>query len=73
MGAEVRVEAGYIVAKAPRGLAGTDFTFETVTVGGTENAIMAAALARGRSTLRNVARGGNRRFGAIPESDGCAY
>ena len=56
MGAEVRVEAGYIVAKAPRGLAGTAFTFETVTVGGTENAIMAAALARGRSTLRNVAR-----------------
>lgn len=56
MGAEVRVEAGYIVAKAPRGLVGTDFTFETVTVGGTENAVMAAALARGRSTLRNVAR-----------------
>ena len=56
MGAEVRVEAGYIVAKAPLGLAGTDFTFEAVTVGGTENAIMAAALARGRSTLRNVAR-----------------
>ncbi len=56
MGAEVRVEAGYIVAKAPRGLAGTAFTFETVTVGGTENAVMAAALARGRSTLRNVAR-----------------
>ena len=56
MGAEVRVEAGYIVAKAPRGLSGADFTFETVTVGGTENAIMAAALARGRSTLRNVAR-----------------
>ena len=56
MGAEVSVEAGYIVAKAPRGLSGADFTFETVTVGGTENAIMAAALARGRSTLRNVAR-----------------
>ena len=56
MGAEVHVEAGYIVAKAPLGLAGTDFTFEAVTVGGTENAIMAAALARGRSTLRNVAR-----------------
>ena len=56
MGAEVHVEAGYIVAKAPRGLSGADFTFETVTVGGTENAIMAAALARGRSTLRNVAR-----------------
>jgi UDP-N-acetylglucosamine 1-carboxyvinyltransferase len=56
MGAEVHVEAGYIVAKAPLGLVGIDFTFEAVTVGGTENAIMAAALARGRSTLRNVAR-----------------
>ena len=72
MGAEVRVEAGYIVAKAPRGLAGTDY-FETVTVGGTENAIMAAALARGQSTPKRGTGAGNRRFGAIPESDGCAY
>ena len=56
MGAEVCVEAGYIVAKAPQGLSGADFSFDSVTVGGTENAVMAASLARGRSTLRNVAR-----------------
>ena len=56
MGAQVTVEGGYIVAKAPHGLFGTDFWFDTVTVGGTENAVMAATLARGRSTLRNVAR-----------------
>jgi len=56
MGAQVAVESGYIVAKAPRGLSGAEFCFDTVTVGGTENAVMAATLARGRSTLRNVAR-----------------
>ena len=56
MGATVAVESGYIVAKAPRGLSGADFCFDTVTVGGTENAVMAATLARGHSTLRNAAR-----------------
>lgn len=56
MGAQVAVESGYIVAKASRGLQGADFCFDTVTVGGTENAVMAATLARGQSTLRNVAR-----------------
>jgi len=56
MGATVTVEGGYIVAVAPSGLSGADFTFDTVTVGGTENAVMAAALARGRTILRNVAR-----------------
>ena len=56
MGAQVAVDSGYIVAKAPRGLSGAKFWFDTVTVGGTENAVMAATLARGRSTLRNVAR-----------------
>lgn len=56
MGATVTVKGGYIVAEAQAGLSGTDFTFDTVTVGGTENAVMAATLARGRTTLRNVAR-----------------
>ena len=56
MGADVQVEEGYIVARAPDGLVGVDFTFDTVTVGGTENAVMAASLARGTSVLRNVAR-----------------
>ena len=56
MGARISVESGYIIAEAPEGLRGADFSFDTVTVGGTENAVMAAVLARGESVLRNVAR-----------------
>ena len=56
MGAVITIEGGYIVASAPEGLKGVDFTFDTVTVGGTENAVMAASLATGTCVLRNVAR-----------------
>lgn len=56
MGAKIEVLDGYIVAKTENGLAGTDFTFDTVTVGGTENLLMAAVLARGTTVLRNAAR-----------------
>ncbi len=56
LGAELRVEHGDVVAEAPRGLSGADIEFARVTVTGTENVLMAAALARGRSVLRNCAR-----------------
>jgi UDP-N-acetylglucosamine 1-carboxyvinyltransferase len=56
MGAVVEVAEGYIIADAPNGLRGTEFTFDGVTVGGTENALMAAALATGTTVLRNVAQ-----------------
>ena len=56
MGATISIEGGYLVAEAPQGLVGTDFTFDVVTVGGTENAVMAASLATGTTVLRNVAR-----------------
>jgi len=56
MGAEIVTDGGYLVASASEGLCGVDFRFSTVTVGGTENAIMAAALARGDTILRNAAR-----------------
>ena len=56
MGAVITIDGGYIVATSPEGLNGVDFTFDTVTVGGTENAVMAASLATGTSVLRNVAR-----------------
>jgi UDP-N-acetylglucosamine 1-carboxyvinyltransferase len=56
MGAVITIDSGYIVAISPEGLKGADFTFDTVTVGGTENAVMAASLAIGTSVLRNVAR-----------------
>jgi UDP-N-acetylglucosamine 1-carboxyvinyltransferase len=56
MGAHIDVRDGYIVATTDNGLKGSDFTFDTVTVGGTENLLMAAVLAEGRTVLRNAAR-----------------
>jgi UDP-N-acetylglucosamine 1-carboxyvinyltransferase len=55
MGAEISVEGGYIRAKAKR-LKGADIVLDMVTVTGTENLMMAAALADGVTTLRNAAR-----------------
>ena len=55
MGAEVSVENGYIRARAKR-LQGTHIVFDTVTVTGTENLMMAAVLASGQTVLENAAR-----------------
>jgi UDP-N-acetylglucosamine 1-carboxyvinyltransferase len=55
MGADVRVEAGYIIAEAKR-LKGVRHVMDLVTVTGTENLMMAAALAEGTSVLENAAR-----------------
>lgn len=57
MGAEIKIENGYIHAKAPKGgLRGAKFCFDMVTVTGTENVMMAASLARGTTILKNVAK-----------------
>lgn len=57
LGAEIQVDGGYIKAFAPEGgLRGGTFFFDTVSVTGTENILMAAVLARGRSVLENSAR-----------------
>ena len=57
MGAEITLEGGYTKAKAPvGGLRGAHFFFDIVSVTGTENIMMAAALAKGRSVLENAAR-----------------
>ncbi len=56
MGAEIWVEDGYIEASAPQGLKGADVAFDTVTVTGTENIMMAAVLAQGTTTITNAAR-----------------
>ncbi len=55
LGAKIEVDHGYIVAEAPR-LVGAEIVFDIPTVTGTENLMMAAALAKGRSTLVNCAR-----------------
>jgi UDP-N-acetylglucosamine 1-carboxyvinyltransferase len=56
LGAEISIEAGYVVAKAPRGLKGGEIEFPRTTVGGTHTAIMAAATAHGSTLVRNAAR-----------------
>jgi UDP-N-acetylglucosamine 1-carboxyvinyltransferase len=57
MGAEIELAAGYVKATAPGGrLAGGDYSFPLVSVGATENAVMAAVLAAGRTELFNAAR-----------------
>jgi UDP-N-acetylglucosamine 1-carboxyvinyltransferase len=55
MGAQIRVEHGYVEARAKR-LRGAQVMFDTVTVGGTQNALMAAVLAQGETALLNAAR-----------------
>src|SRR5919112_6219149 len=57
-GAEVKLEAGNVVARAPKDgrLRAAEIHFNKVTVTGTENLMMAATLARGTTTLRNAAR-----------------
>ena len=57
LGAVVSLESGDVVARAPRGrLVGADVSFEKVTVTGTENVMMAAALATGKTTIHNAAQ-----------------
>ncbi|MCH7825228.1 MAG: UDP-N-acetylglucosamine 1-carboxyvinyltransferase [Acidobacteria bacterium] len=55
LGADLRVEEGYVVAEAQR-LRGADVTFDSPTVGGTEHLMLAASLADGTTVLRNAAR-----------------
>ena len=56
LGAEIELREGYIEARAPDGLTGAHVTFPAVTVGGTENLLMAATLAKGETVLANAAR-----------------
>ncbi len=56
MGAKINIEAGYVQATAPEGLVGADIIFDKITVTGTANIVMAAALAKGKTTITNAAR-----------------
>ena len=56
LGAEIELHDGYIHAKATRGLKGAVIEFPFVSVGATENAILAASLAKGTTVLKNAAR-----------------
>lgn len=56
LGAEIDIEAGYVVAKAPKGLRGAHIDFPKVSVGATHNVLLAAALAKGETLIENAAR-----------------
>jgi len=56
LGAEIDLTSGYIEASAPAGLTGAHIVFPTVSVGATENVLMAATLARGETVIGNAAR-----------------
>jgi UDP-N-acetylglucosamine 1-carboxyvinyltransferase len=56
LGAEIEIDGGYVIARAPRGLRGGEIAFPKVTVGGTHTALMAAALANGTTLIENAAR-----------------
>lgn len=56
MGAKIEIKGGYVRAEAPNGLKGAKIVFDKITVGGTENTLMAAALAHGTTTIVNAAK-----------------
>lgn len=56
MGAEITIQGGYVQAEAPNGLKGAHIVFDKITVTGTSNIVMAAALARGKTVIINAAR-----------------
>lgn len=78
LGAELELKEGYVHAKAPGGLKGGIVDFPIVSVGATENALMAATLAKGTSVIKNAAREPEivdladclRKMGAQIEGDG---
>ncbi|EEP61198.1 UDP-N-acetylglucosamine 1-carboxyvinyltransferase [Sulfurihydrogenibium yellowstonense] len=55
MGAQIKIEHGYIKAYAPKGLKGAHIFFDKITVTGTENILMAASLAEGQTIIENAA------------------
>ncbi len=56
LGAQIEIDGGYVIAKAPKGLKGAEIVFPKVTVGGTHTAMMAASLASGTTVIENAAR-----------------
>jgi UDP-N-acetylglucosamine 1-carboxyvinyltransferase len=56
LGAEIELEGGYVIAKAPKGLTGGRVSFSKVSVGATHNILMAAVRAKGETVIENAAR-----------------
>ena len=55
LGVKIQIEKGYVNAKAQEGLVGSEIRFSKISVGATENSILAACLAKGTTTIKNCA------------------
>ena len=55
LGAKIKIKNGYILAEAKKGLKGATIKFPTISVGATENALLAAFMAKGKTVLKNCA------------------
>ena len=55
MGAKIKIKEGYVIARARKGLKGSSIKFSKVSVGATENTLIAACLAEGKTVLKNCA------------------
>ena len=55
LGAKIKIKNGYIIAEAKKGLIGTTIKFPSISVGATENAILAAFNAKGKTIIKNCA------------------
>ena len=55
LGAKIKIKDGYIIAEAKKGLKGAIIKFPSISVGATENALLAASLAKGKTILKNCA------------------
>ena len=56
LGAQIEIKGGYVRAEAPNGLVGARVIFDKITVGGTENLLMAASMAKGTTSIINAAK-----------------
>ncbi|HRN85115.1 MAG TPA: UDP-N-acetylglucosamine 1-carboxyvinyltransferase [Hyphomicrobium sp.] len=56
LGADIEIDGGYVIARAPRGLKGGHVIFPKISVGATHNVLLAAALAKGETLIENAAR-----------------
>ena len=65
LGAVIDLKEGYIEVTSPKGLTGAPIVFPSVSVGATENLLMAATLARGETVISNAARGSRRRLAVL--------
>ena len=55
LGAKIKIKNGYIIAEAKKGLIGTTIKFPSISVGATENALLAAFNAKGKTIIKNCA------------------